>query len=165
MDSIKVYSPDSFSDHRGELWTSWDKRWEPEYPVDFVHSKFSQSKKNVIRGLHGDSKTWKLFSCVYGEIFVAVVNKKLKWDSWVMSDKNKKVILIPPNYALGHLVKSEMAVAYYQLAYKGEYFDHDKQFTIKWNDPEIGIEWGVSNPILSDRDKLAKSAREINFGI
>ena len=61
---VKVYKNRSFKDKRGYYWTSWKKNLIKN--LEFRHDKFSLSKKNVLRGLHGDKKTWKLISCPYG---------------------------------------------------------------------------------------------------
>ena len=130
--------------------------------VKFKHDKFSFSKKNVLRGLHGDTKTWKLISCPYGKFLLIVVNCKkdsknyLKWKSWILSRENGIQILIPPNYANGHLCLTKECLFHYKLAYKGRYFDVKNQFSLRWNDPKLNIKWPVKRPILSKRDKKSK---------
>lgn len=157
---VKVFKNFSFKDYRGYYWTSWKKGIIKN--IKFNHDKFSLSKKNVLRGLHGDKKTWKLISCAYGKFFIVVVdlNKKskdyLKWRSWVLSHKNGIQLLIPPNYANGHYCLSDYCLFHYKLSYKGSYFGHAQQFSIKWNDPSINIKWPTRKPILSLRDKNAK---------
>ena len=71
MKQIKVITSDNYADKRGLIWTSWKKN---NLNLNFEHDKFSFSKKNVLRGLHYDNKTWKLISCPYGKIFFVVVN-------------------------------------------------------------------------------------------
>ncbi|MDC0248077.1 dTDP-4-dehydrorhamnose 3,5-epimerase, partial [Pelagibacteraceae bacterium] len=89
---VKKFINKPFIDHRGYYWTSWQSKSIKN--IKFKHDKFSLSKKNVLRGLHGDDKTWKLVSCPYGEFLLVVVNcvKKskdyLKFKSWVLSHKN-----------------------------------------------------------------------------
>ena len=147
----------SFKDHRGFYWTSWNKN--SRIKLNFNHDKFSLSKKNVLRGLHGDNKTWKLISCPYGKFLLVVVNfvkgskNYLKWQSWTLSQKNGVQILVPPNYANGHLCLSNYCLFHYKLSYLGKYTDDKKQFSIKWNDPNLKIKWGINKPILSLRDK------------
>ena len=68
INKIKIFKNKSFKDHRGYYWTSWKKGEIKK--VYFKHAKFSLSKKNVLRGLHGDSKTWKLISCPYGKFLL-----------------------------------------------------------------------------------------------
>jgi len=160
--SIKIQKliNSAFKDHRGYYWTSWKKGNIKN--LKFKHDKFSLSKKNVLRGLHGDTKTWKLISCPFGSFLLVVVdcNKKsktyLKWKSFLLSQKNGVQILVPPNYANGHLCLSKECLFHYKLSYKGSYNDINKQFSIRWNDPEINVSWKIKKPILSDRDRKAK---------
>ena len=157
---IKKLINSSFKDHRGFYWTSWKKN--NQVKLDFIHDKFSLSKKNVLRGLHGDSKTWKLISCPYGKFFLVVVNcvkfsnNYLKWKSWILSHENGLQILVPPNYANGHFCISEKCLFHYKLSYKGKYQDVNKQFSLRWNDPKLNIKWPVNKPILSKRDRKSK---------
>ena len=157
---IKKFVNTPFEDHRGLYWTTWEQGKIKN--LIFNHDKCSSSKKNVLRGLHSDTKTWKLISCIFGKIFVVVVNNKknsenyLKWKSWVLSPKNGLQLLIPPNYANGHLCLTNECVLHYKLSYPGNYVDSKDQTTLKWNDPKLRIIWPIENPILSDRDKDAK---------
>jgi dTDP-4-dehydrorhamnose 3,5-epimerase len=155
---VKIFENDPFIDERGELWTVWNKN---EFPFDlkFNHDKVAISKKNVLRGLHGDSKSWKLITCLHGEIYLVIVDNRpesknyLKWDSITLSEKNKKSILIPPNFANGHLVNTEKAIFFYKWSYEGKYPDVEDQFSINWKDERININWPIKEPILSKRDK------------
>ena len=157
---VKKLINKSFKDFRGYYWTSWKKGLIKN--IKFKHDKFSLSKKNVLRGLHGDNKTWKLVSCPYGKFILVVVNCKkksknyLKWKSWTLSHDNGVQILIPPNYANGHLCISDKCLFHYKLSYKGSYVDEKKQFSLRWNDPKLNIKWQIKNPILSNRDRKAK---------
>ena len=138
----EVYShtPDSFEDFRGELYTVFKKE---DSDLEFNHDKVSISRQNVLRGLHGDSKSWKLVTCLSGEIYFVVVDNRpnssnyLKWDWEVLTSKNKKQILIPPMFANGHLVLSNEATFFYKWSYEGKYPDVEDQFTLKWDDPKI----------------------------
>ena len=162
LNEILIIKPSVNYDLRGSIFTTYNKdiynKFIPEN-LDFIHDKFAESKKNVLRGLHGDNKTWKLITCIYGEIFQVVVDNSpssptyLKWESWIINDKNKIQILVTPNFVNGYYVLSEKAVFHYKLAYSGEYYDVQKQVVLKWNDPRIGIKWPTKNPILQDRDK------------
>ena len=157
---FRIFKNKSFIDKRGFFWTSWKK--ELKLKMNFNHDKFSLSKKNVLRGLHGDSKTWKLVSCPYGKFLLVVINYNktskdfLKWKSWILSHKNGVQVLIPPNFANGHLCLSDKCLFHYKLSYKGKYADVKHQFSLKWNDPKINIKWGIKNPILSLRDIRSK---------
>ena len=153
---VKIYEPKSFKDHRGELWTLWNKQ---ELDLSFNHDKVALSHQNVLRGLHGDSRAYKLITCLYGEIFFVVVDNRidspnyLKYDSLILNAENKISVLVPPMFANGHLVLSKEAVFYYKWAYEGEYPDVQEQFSLNWKDERLNIQWPIDNPILSERDK------------
>ena len=159
---VKLIMPSVSSDLRGNIWTSFIKdEIESLLPggVAFKHDKFSASKGNVLRGIHGDNKSWKLVTCVHGEIQQVVVDCRvdsptyLQWQKIIINKKNQVLVLIPPFMGNSYYVTSPEAVYHYKLAYEGEYLDADEQFSLKWNDPRIGIEWPADNPILSERDK------------
>lgn len=152
---IRIFKNSSFKDSRGTLWTSWEKK---NFKIKFNHDKFSLSKKNVLRGFHGDSKTWKLISCVYGEFLFVVVNfdptskEYLKHQAIKLSDKNKLQVLVPPKFLNAHLCLSRECLFHYKLAYGGKYNDVDKQISVSWKDKRFKIKWPIKKPILSLRD-------------
>lgn len=156
---VRVFEHDSFKDHRGELFTVFEKN---EIDLDFNHDKVAISKKGVLRGLHGDEKSWKLITCLHGEIYLVVVDYRtdspnyLKWDSIVLSAQNKKSVLVPPMFANGHYVVSDECTFFYKWSYDGQYPDVDQQFSINWKDPILSIDWPTENPILSERDRNSK---------
>ena len=153
---VKIFQPDSFEDFRGELYTLFKQE---EHELVFNHDKVSVSRQNVLRGMHGDSKSWKLITCLSGVVYLVVIDNRpespnyLKWDSIVLSETNRKQVLIPPMFANGHLVLSNTAVFFYKWSYPGEYPDVKDQFTLKWNDSKVNIHWPIDSPILSKRDK------------
>jgi dTDP-4-dehydrorhamnose 3,5-epimerase len=162
LHEIKIFTPSVSTDLRGTIFTTYSKEIYNSYlpaGLDFIHDKFAESKKNVLRGLHGDDKTWKLITCIYGEIFEVVADMRpdsptyKKWDAFELNSKNKKQILVPPGFVNGYCVLNDFAVFHYKLAYQGEYFDVANQMVIKWNDPELNIQWPVKDPILQARDK------------
>jgi|TARA_B100000959_G_C14885429_1_gene584375 dTDP-4-dehydrorhamnose 3,5-epimerase len=159
---VQVYKNRSFRDKRGYYWTSWKKNLIKN--LEFKHDKFSSSKKNVLRGLHGDKKTWKLISCPYGKLFLVVVNcvknskDYLKWKSYTLSHKNGKQVLVPPNYANGHYCLSNECLFHYKLAYKGKYADVEQQFSLRWDDTRLNIRW----PLIK-RKCRRKSKQKLNY--
>ena len=158
FDEVKVFSPDVFTDYRGDIWTVHE---QDKFPADlnFNHDKYSVSRRNVIRGIHGDFKTWKLVSCLYGDLYFVVVDNRedsknyLKHYSMILDDKKRKTVLLPPGFGNGFCALSHKALFSYKLAYDGEYSDVEQQFTLKWNDPRLNIDWPISDPILQKRDK------------
>jgi dTDP-4-dehydrorhamnose 3,5-epimerase len=155
---VRIFTPSCHSDYRGDLWTVWKKE-SMLSNIEFIHDKVSTSRKNVLRGIHGDFKSSKLISCLHGEIYLVVVDNRpdsqtyLEWDWIILSGKNRKSIFLPPGFGNGFYVLSTESVFYYKWAYEGDYPDVDDQFTIKWNDDKLGIDWPTNNPILQKRDK------------
>jgi dTDP-4-dehydrorhamnose 3,5-epimerase len=155
---VKVYTHDVYYDFRGELWTVWKQdKFNPQ--LNFNHDKVSTSRKHVLRGIHGDSKSWKLIECLYGELYFVVVDNRPEspnyknWTNMMLSDKKRQSVLVPPGIGNGFCVMSEHSIFHYKWAYEGKYPDVDDQFTLKWNDPELDIEWPINNPILQKRDR------------
>ena len=80
----------------------------------------------------------------------------LKSKSLILSQENGVQVLIPPNYANGHLCLTNKCLFHYKLSYRGKYIDAKEQFSLRWNDPKLKIKWKIIKPILSKRDKKAK---------
>ncbi|MBZ7933500.1 dTDP-4-dehydrorhamnose 3,5-epimerase family protein [Campylobacter sp. RM10543] len=168
LKGVYIITPNKFRDLRGEIWTAFteeDLGSIVPNGLKFKHDKFINSHFNVLRGIHGDVKTWKLVTCVFGEVHQVVVDCRkdsstyLKWERFIINQENQKLILIPPNMGNSHYVSSKDAVYYYKLAYDGEYLDAPDQFTYAWDDKKIGIDWPTNNPILSERDILASQGK------
>ena len=157
LQGVKKIQIDSFEDFRGSYTEIYNKEFfnEKNIKIEFIQDDISVSKKNVLRGLHGDQKTWKLISCLYGEFQLIVVNNDQnsleykKWESFVLSSDNKAQILIPPKFGNGHLVLSDSCIFHYK---QNTQYNRDGQFTIKWNDPSFNFKWMNNSPILSERD-------------
>jgi len=158
---IYIIEPSIFKDGRGKIWTSYLKEDLNQLLPDdlfFKHDKFTFSKRNVLRGIHSDQKSWKLVSCVYGEVFQVVVDcrkdsKTLhQHESFILNEKVPLCILLPPMVGNAFYVTSDSALYHYKLAYKGDYLDANDQFTWIWNDNRFNIKWPSTSPILSDRD-------------
>ncbi len=136
-------------EYLGEIFKKLNKK------INFVQDNLTVSSKNVLRGIHGDAKTWKLVSCLKGQIYFVVVNCDKnsadfgKWESFDLSSENRYQVLVPPMYGNAHLVLTDEAFFHYKWS---EYYDFPAQFSYKWNDFKFNISWPVKNPILSDRD-------------
>ena len=157
---IKIIKGNNFKDKRGILWTTWKKGIFKK--IKFNHDKLSLSKKNTLRGLHCDNKSWKMVTSVYGKFLFVVVDMRknskdyLKHQKWVIDHKKPRLILVPPYFANAHLCLSKICLFHYKWSYKGKYIDANKQKSYRWNDPKIKIKWPIKKPILSKRDKAAK---------
>ena len=154
IEDVVVSQLDKFTDYRGDIYTIWDSS-QDTYNLD----KISKSRKNVIRGIHGDTKSTKLMTCTYGEVYLLVLdvrehsNTYGNWMSFILDDINNKQVKIPPGVGNGYCVLSHKAVVHYKWSFDGDYVDANEQFTVKWNDQKYYMNWPISNPILSERDK------------
>jgi dTDP-4-dehydrorhamnose 3,5-epimerase len=158
LEGVKKIIPTTFEDHRGSYTEIYNKDFmiENNINIDFLQDDISVSHKNVLRGIHGDWRTHKLVSCLYGKFQLIVVNNNSeskqfkKWHSFEISFENKAQILIPPMFGNGHLVLSDFAIFHYK---QNTQYNRESQFTIKWNDPLYKFQWNNDSPILSTRDK------------
>lgn len=154
---LQITPPTLFEDWRGEYVETYNEQLyrEQGIGVQFVQDDISVSDRHVLRGLHGDANTWKLISCLYGKFYLVVVNNDpespqyRQWASFVLSDANRKQVLIPPKFGNGHLVLSDKAIFHYK---QNTYYDRAGQFTLLWNDPELDLWWPIANPLVSRRD-------------
>ncbi len=149
-------------DHRGFYAEIYNKEHYEQLgiKVEWLEDDFSFSKKGVLRGLHGDTNTWKLVSCPFGQLYLVVLNYDSasaefgKWKSFILTPANRRQILIPPRFANGHLIWSDWAMFHYkQSAY---YSGAENQFVVAWDDPRFNIQWPLEpgqTPITSERDR------------
>lgn len=159
LKNVLIFEPNIFEDFRGTFVETYNEREynkvikeKTGYEIKFVQDDISVSSRNVLRGIHGDSNTWKLVSCSSGKVYLVVVNPETKkWESFILSEKNYQQVLVPPKYGNGHLILSEKAIFNYKQStyYEGA----EKQFNIKFDDPKFNIWWPIKNPILSQRDE------------
>ena len=163
LDKVLLIKLDVFEDHRGEYIETYNEDLYKRNGIDikFVADDISISTQNVLRGIHGDTETWKLISCLYGKFYFVVVNCDVdsenfgKWQSFALSDVNRLQVLVPPKYGNAHLILSDKAIFHYK---QSTYYDPTKQFTYKWNNPKFNIWWPIKNPILSQRDEVGHYA-------
>jgi len=158
LNGVLIVKPiTDFVDHRGrylELYNEVDYH-QAGISIKFLQDDVSISKKGVLRGIHGDSLTWKLVTCIFGSIHLIAVNNDKhseqykQWQSFLVTEENRVQILIPPKFGNGHLVISEQAIFHYK---QSTLYESVKQFTIAWDTPEYGFDWPVVNPTVSTRD-------------
>ena len=158
LSDVYMVIPDDFEDYRGSFTEVYNvnKYRSSGLIANFVQDDLSISYRNVLRGLHGDEGTYKLVACIVGRIYLVVLNYNNKskeygkWQSFILTEDNKRQIFIPPLFVNGYYVLSDKAVfSYKQSSYYGEY----KQFSVKWNDSRFNIDWPCNHPILSLRDR------------
>ena len=162
LDGVVIIEPDVFSDNRGFFMESWNKRKMAEAGLDydFVQDNHSKSTvKGTLRGIHfqkGDKAQAKLVRCVKGAVFDVAVDLRRnsptfkQWVGVVLSEENKKQLLIPRGFGHGFVTLTDDV----EFLYKADnYYAPEADAGIRWNDSDIGVEWVTENPILSDKDK------------
>lgn len=161
LEGVKYLTTDRFEDLRGEYGGVYDENLYFSHGLTekFVVDQVSFSYRNVLRGLHGDSKTTRLVQCLHGTVYSVVADCNLespnfgKWQAFILSDKNHKQLWVPPHYALGYFALTETVVFTYKLSHS--LVPPEEQFTYRWDDPLFGIHWPSNTPILSLRDQNA----------
>lgn len=161
LEGVLLVRPDVFEDFRGQYVQTYSESQYRDLGIGtkFVEDDISVSRRNVLRGIHGDGKTWKLVSCLHGSFYLVVVNCDEKsgsfgrWVSFTLSDRNRHQVLIPPHHGNGHVVLSDWAVFHYK---QSEYYDPSRQFTYRWDDPRLKIWWPIKSPIVSRRDEAGR---------
>lgn len=167
LNGIKVIMPDVYSDARGFFMESFraDQFSKLGLPVEFLQENHSCSSKGVLRGLHfqWDAPMGKLLRVINGEALLVEVDIRPdsptvgKWCSIELSRENRRLVWVPPGFANGFLAKTDQMEIVYKCT---AIYNPATESGIKWDDPSIGIEWGISNPILSEKDHSAQSLSE-----
>jgi dTDP-4-dehydrorhamnose 3,5-epimerase len=167
IDAVKIVIPEVFEDDRGfftEIYRK-DQFMELGIPSEFVQLNHSCSAKNVVRGLHfqWEPPMGKLMRVTLGSAFLVAVDIRKgsptigKWVGVMVSDKDKRQVFAPAGFARGFCVLSDVAEIQYLTT---GIYSNKCESGIRWNDPAVGIEWPVSQPILSGKDETAQSLKE-----
>lgn len=157
LEGVLLIEPDVFRDRRGYYVETYNAALYAAHGIRtvFVQDDVSVSTKHVLRGIHGDMETCKLISCLWGEFFLVVLDGRPesphfgKWQTFTLSAANRLQVYVPAGYGNGHYVTSETAVFHYK---QSTYYQSEKQFTYKWNDPRFNIPWPCDHPVVSERD-------------
>ena len=168
LEGVYILEPRVFGDERGWFMETYSKIKTPEIAAcDFVQDNHSYSKeKGILRGIHfqnGEHAQSKLVRCIRGAVLdVAVDLRKgsptyMQWEAVELSAENKKQFFIPRGFGHGFLTLTEDV----EFVYKTDnYYNYESDRSIIWNDPEIGVDWGTENPVLSGKDSSAPRLRD-----
>ncbi|HHG74898.1 MAG TPA: dTDP-4-dehydrorhamnose 3,5-epimerase [Persephonella sp.] len=170
LEGVCIIEPTVFEDHRGFFMESYNKKDFEEIGLhlDLVQDNHSLSiKAGVLRGLHfqlNPKAQTKIVRVLKGAIYDVVVDIRKgsptfgKWKGFILTSENKRQILVPKGFAHGVLT----LVPNTEIMYKvDEYYSPEHDRSIRWNDPDINIDWPVSDPILSEKDANAPFLKEI----
>jgi len=167
LPEVVLVEPDVFRDDRGFLLETYHAEKYRAGGIDcvFVQDNHSRSVRGTLRGLHAQWRRpqGKLLRVVHGEIFDVAVDirvgspRYLQWVGLQLSAENQQQLYIPPGFAHGFWVSSEVAEVEYKC---GDYYDPENELRILWNDPSIGVRWPAGEPFLSEKDRLARPLAE-----
>ena len=160
LPDVLVLEPRVFADRRGCFFESWNERAFAQstgLAVRFVQDNQSCSVRNVLRGIHYQvvRPQGRLVRVIEGTVLDVAVDLRRSsptfrhWVSAELSAENKRQVWIPPGFGHGFLVRSEAATFLYKAT---EYWIAEHDRSVRWNDPQLAIDWGVAAPILADRD-------------
>ncbi len=168
LPGVLIVDPDVFGDERGFFMETWNERRYKEsgLPSDFVQDNLSFSRNGVLRGLHyqNPDQQGKLVYVLQGEVFDVAVDIRVgsptfgEWTGAKLSAENKRQFYVPEGFAHGFVVLSDAALFAYKCT---AFYNAQAEAGILWNDPEIGIEWPVEEPTLSDKDGAAPLLSEV----
>lgn len=162
IDGVYIVEPQVFGDERGWFMESYSKVKLPEIKADFVQDNHSySSKKGVLRGIHfqnGEHAQAKLVRVCRGAVLDVAVDLRKgsptykKWVAVELSAENKRQLFIPRGFGHGFVTLTDEV----EFLYKADnYYDHESDRSIRFDDPEIGVKWNIENPILSEKDRNA----------
>lgn len=174
VEDVIIIEPKVFGDHRGWFTETYSKEKFKEHGVkiDFIQDNHSFSaQKCTLRGLHfqlNPKAQTKLVRCTKGKVLDVAVDLRegsptyKKWIAVELTEENKKQLLIPKGFAHGFLTLTDDVEVQYKV---DEYYSPENDRSIRFDDPDIGVIWGVDSPILSDKDLNAPLLKEsdINF--
>ncbi|MBT8326445.1 MAG: dTDP-4-dehydrorhamnose 3,5-epimerase [Bacteroidia bacterium] len=160
---LLVLEPQVFGDHRGYFFESFrkDVLGEAGVNLEFIQDNQSMSKKNILRGLHFQEPPYeqgKLVRVLSGAVIDVVVDIRKDSETYgqhfkiELNEENKLMLWVPPGFAHGFLTLQDDTIFVYKCT---QYYNKDSEGCVRWNSPKLNIDWGINNPILSDKDKVA----------
>jgi len=168
IEGLLLIEPKVFGDQRGFFVETWNahRYCEAGITAAFVQDNLSFSRRGALRGLHFQNPAVqaKLISVLQGEVFDVAVDIRRssptfgRWHGVNLSGDNQRRFFIPPGFAHGFAVLSESALLFYKCT---EFYAPQHEAIIAWNDPGIGIQWPVANPVLSDKDQRGLRLKDV----
>lgn len=169
IEDLVLIEPDVYRDERGFFVEAFRRSWMDELGIEleFVQENQSRSIGPVLRGIHMQRGQAKLVRCTRGRIWDVAVDLRpdsptyRKWEGHELNDESHHQLLVPNGFGHGFCVLTDGADVAYRLS---AYYDSESERGVAWDDPEIGIEWPISDPILSERDRGAPRLSELTAG-
>lgn len=172
IEDVIIIEPKVFGDHRGWFTETYSKEKFKEFgiDIDFMQDNHSLSaQKGTLRGLHfqlNPKAQTKLVRCTKGKILDVAVDLRegsptyKKWVAVELTEENKKQLLVPKGFAHGFLTLTDNVEVQYKV---DEYYSPENDRSIRFDDPEIRVDWGIEDPILSEKDLNAPLLKDSNI--
>ena len=167
LDGLILFKPKVFGDSRGFFYESFkDSEFKDlRINVEFVQDNHSKSAKNVLRGMHfqWEKPQGKLLrvvkgACLFVELDIRKNSPNLgKHEKFELNEDNKHILWVPPGFANSFLTLEDNTEVLYKCTAE---WNPEAESGIRWNDPELNIDWGVKNPELSEKDRNAQTLNE-----
>ncbi len=162
IEGLLVIQPTVFGDHRGYFMESFNEAvfQSRGLPTDFVQDNQSLSNKGILRGLHFQAPPYaqgKLVRVIKGAVLDVALDIRAHSPTYgqhfalELNESNKTMLWIPPGFAHGFATLADETIFFYKCT---ALYDKTSEGGVLWNDPALGINWGISNPVLSDKDML-----------
>jgi dTDP-4-dehydrorhamnose 3,5-epimerase len=168
LNGLVLIEPKVFGDSRGFFLETWNlkKYQQAGIAAPFVQDNISVSRRGALRGLHiqNPNPQGKLVSVLQGEVLDVVVDLRVssgtfgKYETVLLSGENKRQFYIPPGFAHGFAVLSDTAMFHYKCT---DFYSPQDEMTLRWNDPAVGIQWPVTEPVVSEKDAKGLLLKEI----
>ena len=171
LDGLIVFETKVFNDERGYFMESYNEKMFNQNVLEhfsFKQDNISCSKKNVLRGLHFQAPPFdqgKLIQVLNGRVVDVVVDLRRGSKSFgkhmkiELSSENCKQLWIPPGFAHGFLTLEDDTLFSYKCT---NHYSKNHEMDLLWNDENLNIEWGIENPIISEKDKKATKFQDLN---
>ncbi len=170
LPDVVLIEPDVHGDDRGFLVETFREADLTELGIDvhFVQDNHSRSRGKVLRGIHTSRGQAKLVRCPRGRIWDVAVDLRpdsptyKRWEGHELDDERHRLLFIPAGFGHGFCLLSDEADVLYRLS---SYYEPELEAGVAWDDPELGIEWPVNDPVLSERDRNAPRLSEFAAGL
>jgi len=169
LSGLLIIDPKVFGDERGYFFESFNAEVfkAADLEIDFVQDNESRSARGVLRGLHFQEPPFeqgKLVRVARGAVIDVSVDIRKdspsygKWAAFELSEQNKRMLWIPPGFAHGFVTLEDDTIFIYKCT---KVYNRESENSIRWNDPDLNIDWGIENPIISDKDNVSPLFRDL----
>jgi dTDP-4-dehydrorhamnose 3,5-epimerase len=168
LEDLVLIEPAVHGDERGFLVETFRESELRELGIDagFVQENHSRSVGPILRGIHMQDGMGKLVRCARGRIWDLAVDLRrdsptyMQWEGFELDDRAHRQLFVPDGFGHGFCLLSEDADVVYRLT---DYYDPERETGVAWDDPDLAVDWPISDPVLSERDRTAPRLTELDL--